>query len=406
MILTLDDRGRLYDANNHVVGKVYCPGIRPIDIEEIKRASDKCLYIDDALPKTSDQLAAHVVYLQGLQQPEQRSPEWYQMRENRLTARDLAAAIGESNYDSPFDVLVKKCGGGPPFTGNVATQWGVKYEPVATSIYENRNAVNVIEFGLLPHPTIPFLGASPDGITKSGTMLEIKCPLRRQITGIVPYHYWVQMQLQLEVCDLEVCHFEECKFVEYKTLEEYQADASSSDSKTADGFEKGILLEWYDRVEAKPVYRYCPLGMSWSDARSWISETMTRFSAEDVSDRYIFKTVTFWRLTVYSCVPVPRDRVWWNGVIPRVTDFWMKVCYYRTHPIETLYQDYGKDQPCVDLEDDTHAPEPPPVDTSKDPFLTSDDENDDATTEKLPLIKMKSEPVRHKIRFLSDSDDD
>ena len=41
---------------------------------------------------------------------------------------------------------------------------GIKFEPVATQIYEKRNNVEVIEFGCLPHPYIPYFGASPDGI--------------------------------------------------------------------------------------------------------------------------------------------------------------------------------------------------------------------------------------------------
>ena len=33
----------------------------------------------------------------------------------------------------------------------------------------------------MPHPSIPFLGASSEGITPEGMMLEIKCPPVRKI---------------------------------------------------------------------------------------------------------------------------------------------------------------------------------------------------------------------------------
>ena len=121
--------------------------------------------------------------------PAQRTEGWYRMREGCLTASDLAAALGESKYDKPFDVIEKKCGGGKPFKGNEHTQWGVKYEPVATSIFELKNNVTVLEFGLLPHRpldpdnAITWLAASPDGIVKeSGAMLEIK------VMFYTPYH--------------------------------------------------------------------------------------------------------------------------------------------------------------------------------------------------------------------------
>ena len=55
-------------------------------------------------------------------------------------------------------------------------------------------------------------------------MLEIKCPPVRKIDGIIPHNYWLQMQLQLETCDLEECDFLECKLVEYADEEEYYED--------------------------------------------------------------------------------------------------------------------------------------------------------------------------------------
>ena len=45
------------------------------------------------------------------------------------------------------------------------------------------------EFGCIPHPTYPYIGASPDGINidsesnKYGRMLEIKNIVNREITG-------------------------------------------------------------------------------------------------------------------------------------------------------------------------------------------------------------------------------
>ena len=88
---------------------------------------------------------------------------------------------------------------------------GVKYEEVAVMIYEQRNSMKVFEYGCIPHPVYDFIGASPDGITDSGIMLEIKCPSSRKITGVIPSYYWCQVQTQLEVCELDRCDFLECK---------------------------------------------------------------------------------------------------------------------------------------------------------------------------------------------------
>ena len=101
---------------------------------------------------------------------------------------------------------------GKPFTGNEATRWGQYYEDIAIAKYEQVYNKKNYEFGLIPHPTIPWLGGSPDGITEDGILLEVKCPLRRQIKmGEIPQHYVGQVLMNLEVCELETAHF-----IEYK----------------------------------------------------------------------------------------------------------------------------------------------------------------------------------------------
>lgn len=57
--------------------------------------------------------------------------------------------------------------------------------------------------GFIPHPTIEFFGASPDGLVGEDGLLEIKCPystnvhLQRVAAGIVPEEYKPQMLVQL-----------------------------------------------------------------------------------------------------------------------------------------------------------------------------------------------------------------
>jgi hypothetical protein len=64
---------------------------------------------------------------------------------------------------------------------------------------------------LFPHPEYSWLGGSPDGITESGKLVEIKCPLKRKITPEVPVYYMPQLQLLMEILDLD-----EAVFIQYK----------------------------------------------------------------------------------------------------------------------------------------------------------------------------------------------
>lgn len=149
------------------------------------------------------------------EQYQQRTPEWYAVRETMLTASDVAAALDikpfESYKGSPRKELLKKKLNPVSFS-NMYTIHGNKYEDEARRKYEDSTNESVLEFGLLVHPTYKWLGASPDGITISGKVVEIKCPISRPIIpGEVPHHYFPQVQIVMEVCDLE-----ETAFIQYK----------------------------------------------------------------------------------------------------------------------------------------------------------------------------------------------
>jgi putative phage-type endonuclease len=137
---------------------------------------------------------------------DQRTPEWHALRGKMLTASDLATAIGDNPYETPEDLIVKKCGHHHWF-GNAATEHGTVFEPIARDLYDERHAQKSHEIGLVQHPVHLWLGGSPDGVTESGRLIEIKCPLSRKITPAVPKYYLPQIQLLLEVLDLEVCDF-------------------------------------------------------------------------------------------------------------------------------------------------------------------------------------------------------
>jgi len=142
----------------------------------------------------------------------QKSEEWLALRGNMLTASDAATAIGVNKYETPDGLLLKKCGRGVPFFGNSATKHGELYENDARILYEQRHGEVVHELGLCPHPIHKWLGGSPDGVTESGKLVEIKCPPMRQIVpGEVPRHYLPQLQLCMQILDLE-----EADFIEYK----------------------------------------------------------------------------------------------------------------------------------------------------------------------------------------------
>ena len=274
-----------------------------------------------------------MVQLKQLKLPDQRSPEWYKIRENLLTASSLADALGKGHFQTRDDLLISKTQEKKEEVSKMARdimQWGVAYEEVATMFYEYLNNLTVVEFGLIPHPKLSVFGASPDGICDIGSpngyegrMLEIKCPPKRQFTHEVPKHYWMQMQGQLEVCDLEECDFLQVKIEEYDSIVDYEKDVlfdnGIQDGKTSDGLPKGLVLEY--TIEDELKYKYSPWLASVDQILNW--------KREMVEELGVPCKEKWWKITRYECTLVRRDRDWWNSVVPDIIQFWADVVHYR-----------------------------------------------------------------------------
>lgn len=161
----------------------------------------------DQHPKTAALLAR--------EQFVQRTPEWLAARRDLLTASDAASALDIKPYasyrgSSRNELLRKKCSDAP--LNNMFVAHGQRYEDEARDLAMAVLGGRVYDVGLVRHATLPWLGASPDGVTDGGRLIEIKCPLKRTIEpGVVPHHYWPQIQVQMECCDVD-----STVFVQYK----------------------------------------------------------------------------------------------------------------------------------------------------------------------------------------------
>ena len=291
--------------------------------------------------------------LSQLKLPEQRSPEWFEMRRDKLTASSFATALGEDHYNSKFKLIHDKLTNAPHIS-NIHTEWGTKYEEIATLFYQLITRTNVVEFGMIPHPDFPIFGASPDGICDgsgpmeyTARMLEIKCPTRREFwmkrnkSKWMPHHYWMQMQGQMEVCDLDECDFLQVKLEEYKNEEEYKSDIldlsqpltheypnvpgydTTINGKTKDNLPKGCTISYKKDGEEKLSYLYPKLLLSYEESMEWIQD--------NIKTGINIQEIKWWKITRYEIDLVLRDKKWWNSVVPKVMSFYDHYVYYQTH---------------------------------------------------------------------------
>lgn len=230
---------------------------------------------------------------------EQRSEKWYNIRNDLITASDFALAIGKGKFGSSKDFYRSKCGyetkdfdiNCPPL------KWGIRYEEVANMFYTKIMGVTVSEFGLIKHPEISFIGASPDGISDMGIMLEIKCPYKRKKTEEIPEQYYIQIQGQLEVCNLEECDYLECYIIEYNSRDEMKLDEQCK--------YKGVVYEYND---SKYEYGYL----------------------DDVDfEKKDYNCVYYYGIKDHFLRRVYRDRVMFSELINLLSDVWKNVIEYR-----------------------------------------------------------------------------
>ena len=316
--------------------------------------------------------------LTNVELAEQRSQEWYNQRNNLLTASNIWKVFAsQAQYNS---LVVEKCKpvdqGAESAMRSVSSSsslnWGIMFEPITAEIYCMKNRTKLGEFGCIVHPEYPFIGASPDGINIDessplyGRMVEIKNVVSRQITGIPLESYWIQMQLQMEICDLDECDFIETKFAKISREEYYGGGGGgdvvvSENGDTSPDIIRGIILHVGPRIfipmlsqrnisdvdveytdenikkvvyadtqqsqqqQQQPFYVYIPLDISRENVDSWIQEYKTN------NPNLVVMETIYWKLEQYSCVFVHRNREWFLAALPKIKECWDTIEYDRVH---------------------------------------------------------------------------
>jgi hypothetical protein len=197
--------------------------------------------------------------------------------------------------------------------------WGQKYEDLSIKWYENIFNTQVSDFGCIPHKEIKFLAASPDGINtdikseRYGRMVEVKNIVNREITGIPKMEYWIQMQIQMEVCNLNECDFLETRFIEYECYEDFMSDGTFNN--TTDGKHKGVFMMFMDESNT-PKYYYPKWGSTEAEFNNWETEVMNKNS------NLLWLKNIYWKLDQVSCVLVLRNKFWFKHAKPIIMDLW------------------------------------------------------------------------------------
>lgn len=333
---------------------------------------------------------------------EQKSPEWFRLREGMISASDAGYFLKKCGAGRAMDTLKIKLGLKKyPNSTAPPLMHGNTYEDVTRAIYESRNKVVVEEYGILPAPT-SCIGASPDGIitqcldpndwecqSRLGRLLEIKNPYSREIDETIKPEYMVQILQQQYTTGIPVCDFVETTIVDkycrvgnanykpYQTLDDMLNDKLDqsrtdwqdriknhnipSDNLTKYGYEKGLVV-WYQRAysdnDIRNKYILYPLNGIYNKdiIERWIVDT----NSAQFQNGFTFKEVKYWRLDVYSEKTVIYDKELYEGsYVPILCKVWDIIIHCRKIIVESnLAGDRAGDLESYleELENDVNSP--------------------------------------------------
>ena len=329
-------------------------------MQKIPIRSSKNTNID--ITQNENEISKTIDYLRSIPQPEQRTSEWYKFRRELITASNVGKIFGTEAsrnsliYEKCLPVKINDDSSGNGVNILSPLHWGQKYEPLSVMLYEHDNNTTIEDFGCIQHNKYSFIGASPDGINndpmsdKYGRMLEIKNIVNREITGIPSKMYWIQMQIQMETCNLNYCDFFETQFKEYENEENFYNDNTHD--------RKGVILHFIERISigggvstspkaneiemttgyqlaqqtsGAPKYIYMPLDIELTKESidQWVETTRNKLRRS-----WSLYSIDFWYLEKQSCVLVERNKQWFQKAYHPIEETWSTIIKER----ETGYQ--------------------------------------------------------------------
>jgi hypothetical protein len=130
--------------------------------------------------------------------------------------------------------------------------------------------------------------------------------------GIPSEAYWVQMQIQMQCCELEACDFVETRFKEYETQEAYWEEEDIEKIR-------GIILQFIprDSLSNIPLYKYSPFNLTPSALYEWIENTKI-----EVGEIHILFKTYYWYLDEICMTTILKNDAWFEAAIPKIQELW------------------------------------------------------------------------------------
>jgi hypothetical protein len=135
---------------------------------------------------------------------EQRTQAWLDAHLRRITSSTAAGCLGLDPNNGPFATF-REITGRHKKKVTSDMQWGIDREAECMSMYEIETGNLVVPTGFWVHASLPWLGASPDGLIGDDGMFEMKNP--GVLPKVIPVKHQIQMTIQMSVCRRRWCDY-------------------------------------------------------------------------------------------------------------------------------------------------------------------------------------------------------
>jgi len=255
------------------------------------------------------------------------SVEWYMEKNDLLTASEFFSVLDSGRVGllrsktCPMDFSLQNVVLTRDKRIN-ASSWGTRYEPVVRALYEKVTGSTVFSgVGRVRHPVLSGLAASPDGLIESGprvgSLLETKAPVSRCLENdIIPYEYYCQMQVQMEVFDINSVDYCECRFL--------------------------AIESWSTKLSGPPWIGAVAVVGLLENSRTWSYVYSPLFPNTDAGRLDLLKWMPdcnclekqTWGIEDWQIITVPRNKRWWSSIgLPEYTRFMKDLQEARTDPM-------------------------------------------------------------------------
>ena len=275
----------------------------------------------------------------------------FKRRNSKAKFIAITGSVGKTSTKEATKIMLSAYGKTHASHGTFNNYLGV---PLCLASMPNDTEYAVIEMGMsakgelselskLAIPDVALITAVSEGHIGSFNSVEeiadAKCEIfegmdindgiaivNRDITDKPTEDYWIQMQMQMETCNLDECDFIETRFKEFSNENDF-FDFKINDNN----FCKGVILSFVNKdfvnyenniqnVEKKYFYfnHYDP-------ENDFTKQTLDEYVCEykkNLKNDYILYEINYWYLDEFSCILVKRNKQWFNSAIHKIQDTW------------------------------------------------------------------------------------